>query len=241
MATAKSTAKKKTKAAVSALFAGNVAPKAPKSSKSKPRDRVELPEDLRPTLDVVAAWRNVKDALEKKAKVAEQRIAEPMLKSWCERYADSGKMPSMTTFEGEQGSIDFVMTRRVSLNAAKMEALDMMGVDISEWVETTGVDINMDAVVRLGLLDKLQEAIANLVEDEAHIAEIFQPKVAVKEGFLEALPSLAEGKGPLKDRLYGLVSVLKPVSQLKNGKVDELSREECFKLVDAAKLPAKDK
>jgi len=227
-------------AAASALFGGKAAPKKKTATSSgKDRETVSLPPNLVEATEVAAAYRQIKADLEKKGKLADKQAQEFCLRWWCERFAATGKRPDMTHFVGGDGSFDFVLTRKITITAEKQEALDMIGADISEQVETSGLSIDMDAVVRLGYMEKLQAAIAEMVDDDEHIAEIFTPKVTVKEGILEALPGIAqecEADGGLADKIQAIVDILKPVPQVKKAELAGADAAGCFTRVVESSL-----
>lgn len=226
--------------ATSALFGGKAKAKkkTSKSSKSE-RETVSLPPELTDSAEVAAAYRVIKSDLEKKGKVADKQVQEFCRRWWCERFAATGRRPEMTHFVGGEGSFDFVLTRKISVTAAKQEALEMIGADLDDWVETSGIDIDMDAVVRLGYMDKLQAAIQDMVEDPEHVAEIFTPKVTVKDGIMEALPSIAEeceADGGLADKIEAVVDILKPVAQVKKADLAGADPDKCFQRVNESTL-----
>ena len=230
---------KNTSAAVSNLFGGKKAPKAKKAAKKKEKEQVEFPKELRDAADVMCAYRTVKDDLKKKGDVADKRCETFMRRWWCEKYALTGKKPEMATFLGNRSKIDFVQTRRMTLNAEKQEALEMMGVDMSDHVEVSGMGIDMEAVVRLGYMEKLQELIGEMVSDPEHVSEIFTPKVTVKESILEDLPDLAKDSeidGSLADQMEQILDVLKPTVQKKKPEVEDAGPAECFTIVTESAL-----
>jgi len=225
--------------AVANLFGGKKAPKAKKTSKKAPREEIEFPKELRDAADVMCAYRTVKDDLKKKGEVAEKRCESFMKRWWCEKYALTGKKPDMARFLGNRSGVDFIQTRRMTLTAEKQEALEMMGVDLADHTEVSGMDISMEAIVRLGYMDKLQEAIANMVSDPEHVSEIFSPKITVKEGILEALPEIAKESeigGSLADQMEQILDVLKPTTQKKKPQVEGATLSECFEIVTDSKL-----
>lgn len=221
-------------AAVADLLSGKKAPKSKKTSKKKEKVQVQFPKELREDADVMCAYRIVKDDLKKKGEVAEKRCEKFQRRWWCEQFAATGKRPEMAHFNGATSGIDFVMTRRITLSSDKQEALEMMGVDISDHIETKGVEINMEAVNRLGLMEKLQAALASMIDDPEQLAEIMQPKVAVTEKILEDLPAIAEDSdldGSMADKLEQIIDVLKPVAQKKKPEIEDSDPVACFKLV----------
>jgi hypothetical protein len=227
-------------AAASALFGGKATKKKSASKSSgKQRESVSVPPELVDDMEIAAAYRQIKDDLKKKGDSADKRVKAHCQRWWCERFAATGKRPDMTHFVGGEGSFDFVVTKRISVTAEKQEALEMIGADISEYVETSGIAIDMDAVVRLGYMDKLQEAISELVDDPEHVAEIFTPKVTVKDGIIEALPGIAEeceADGGLADKIEAIVEILKPVPQVKKAELEGADAEACFARVNEATL-----
>lgn len=227
-------------AAASALFGGKAAPK-PKaaSSSGKDRETVSLPPELDDSMEVAAAWRVIKSDMEKKGKLADKLVQNYCLRWWCERFAATNKRPEMTHFVGGDGAFDFVLTRKITITAEKQEALDMIGADISDQVETSGISIDMDAVVQFGYMDKLQAAIGEMVDDPEHIAKIFTPKVTVKEGIMEALPGIAaesDADGGLADKIQAVIDILKPVPQVKVASLAGSDAAACFKRVDESVL-----
>lgn len=223
-------------AAASALFGGKAAaPKRKASGSTAQRETVSLPPELVEDVEVAAAFRQIKSDLEKKGKMADKKAQAFCLRWWCERFAATGKRPEMTHFVGGDGSFDFVLTRKITVTAEKQEALEMIGADISEQVETSGLTIDMDAVVRLGYMDKLQAAIGAMVDDPEHVAEIFTPKVTVKETIMEALPGIAEeceADGGLADKIQAIVEILKPVPQVKKAELAGADAAACFARVN---------
>lgn len=152
-----------TGAAVGALFSGQAAPKPKTAAKGKVREDVSLPPDLQGDAEVAAAYRVIKTDLEKKGKLSDKRCQAWMLRWWCERFAATGNRPDTTHFIGGLGSFDFVLTKKITITQEKQEALELIGADISNFVETSGISVDMDAVAKLGYMDRLQEAIGNLV------------------------------------------------------------------------------
>lgn len=260
--------------ATSALFSGKAKPKAKKTtSKGKERETVSFPPNLVEAANVAAAFRQIKSDLEKKGKLADKKAQSFMLRWWCERFAATGKRPDMTHFVGGDAGMDFVVTRKITINAEKQEALEMIGADISDHVETSGINVEMDAIVSLGYMDSLQTAIQEMVGDKktcpqcktespegahfcrecgndleeveasggdpSHVSKIFTPKVTVKEGIIEALPSIAEeceADGGLADKIQAIVEILKPVPQVKKAAVEGVDAEGAFKIVNDSKL-----
>lgn len=229
-------------AAVADLFGGKKAPKAKKTASKKVKKQVQFPKELRDDADVMCAYRLVKDDLKKKGDVAEKRCERFMRRWWCEEYEATGKKPEMAHFSGANSGIDFVQTRRMTLTADKQEALEMMGVDISDHIETTGVEINMEAVKKMGLMEKLQNAIASIVDNPEQLAEILQPKISVGEKILEELPSIADESeldGSQADKMEQILEVLKPTAQKKKPEVPGKTAVECFELVTKASISNK--
>lgn len=155
--------KKATSAAVDGLFGGKAAKTKTKAKSGKVRAEVELPKDLREVADVAMAYRVIKDDLKKKGELADKRVKAHMLRWWCEQFALTGKRPEMSNCTGNESTFQYTMTRRLSITAEKQEALEMIGADLSEYIETSGIEIDMDAIKTLGYMDDLQEAIQNLV------------------------------------------------------------------------------
>jgi hypothetical protein len=231
-----------TDAAVAGLF-GGTAPKAKAKGKSKVREEVEAPKELRDAVDLIAASRQFIKQIEKKVKTAEGRVKTFGRQHWAEAYTKTGAKPGMFTVLGNEGSFDYSQTSRVHFNHGKQEALSMMGIDLAEHVETTGIEIDMAAIASLGYMDKLMESIKAMVGDNPeHVAQIFTPTVKMKKGILEALPklvrdSLSEGETEA-DKLVLAVVTLGAVDAIKNPEIDKTSTE-CFELVMEAKLDAK--
>jgi len=231
-----------TDSAVAGLF-GGTAPKAKAKGKSKVREEVEAPKELREAVDLVVASRQFIKQIEKKVKTAEGRIKGFARKHWSEKFAATGKRPDMFIVQGNEGSFGYIQTSRVHFNHGKQEALEMMGIDLAGHIETSGIEIDMAAVASLGYMDKLMESIKAMVGDNPeHVAQIFTPKVKMKDGILESLPklvrdSLTEGETEA-EKLALVVGTLGAVDQIKNPEIDKTSTE-CFELVMEAKLDAK--
>jgi|GEM_PF-3252243 len=155
--------KKATAAAVDGLFGGKAAQTKSKGKSAKVRAEVDLPKELRQVADIAMAYKVIKDDLKKKGELAEKRVKAHLLQWWCEQFAETGKRPDMCNCSGNESTFQYTMTRRITVTAEKQEALEMIGADLSEYIETSGIEIDMDAVKTLGYMDDLQEAIQNLV------------------------------------------------------------------------------
>jgi hypothetical protein len=222
-----------------ALFGGKPSKKKPSSKKTQERQRIEIPKNLRKDADTLIAGLRALDGLKKKVKIVEKRIKSHMLDWWCKEYALTGKRPEMAIFETEDKSIQFIQTRRMTPTADKLEALEAIGADISDYVETTGVKVNVDALKKHGLMDKLMSFMDDNCTEE-QMSEIFEPVVSVKENILESLPHIVEGMdGERAKNMRSVMDVLTPTSQLKKPEVPEdTSDVDCFKLASEAKISA---
>jgi len=220
---------------VNSIFAPKPQP-AKSGRKAKVHEKIDFPKELRLAADVVAAGRQIQDEIKDKIAIAETMCKQHMTRVWCEKFLATGRRPDMARFHGDEGSFDFVQTRRMTITAEKTEALEAMGIDISGYLETTGVTLDLAAVERYGLMEKLQQALAKLVANEAQLADIVKPKVETKEELLDALPGLCRGDdGNDVDRLMTAMEILKPVPQIKKPEIDK-NPQECFSLVFSANL-----
>jgi hypothetical protein len=230
-----------TDSAVADLLGGKPA-KAKAKGKSKLRAEVEAPDDLKAAVDVMVAGRQFQKTIESKIKTAEARVKTFTREHWCELFSATGIKPEMFHVLGDEGQFSYSQTKRIHLNQEKLEALQMLGIDITAFVETTGIKIDMQAVAALGYMEKLTEAIKSMVGDNPeHVSQIFRPEVSVKDGILEALPNIVgdslQDDEKLDAKMITALDTLGAVDQIRSPKIDKTSTE-CFEIVMGAKLDA---
>lgn len=219
---------------------------AKKRKKSRKKEAVVelLPEPLRRLSDVMTAGRKVEKELSFKIRYSEQKIKDHCIRRFCENYAAAGHRPASAEYAGNHSRFTFVQTRKLYLTSEKVEALKMMGVPIDDYTALTGLTINYDAIRQHHLEFKLRTALQRLEVPEEVLDEIFQPRVEVKEQFMEVFNTVVERSlGPkeeLADKMYEVIRILQPVNQIKATDPPDLTPLECFKLVENAKIATAD-
>lgn len=227
---------------VAGVFSSKVA--APtlgaKKAKGKSKPLSEIPAELVPHAEVMVAGKMVNKRIENKIKAATDAVKSWCLQKFAEVYAATGSRPATTTVIGGKAKFDFIQTKRIYLSPDRVQAVRDMGVDIDNWTDIKGVNINYEAIKRHGLESKLQEALGSMGISDAILGEILQPKHEVREGFFDSLFSVVQGslkKGEdLSDKMFGVLLALQPVSQTKNPEIELGGANEDDRLASALRL-----
>ncbi|MGZ3686799.1 MAG: hypothetical protein ACXWPM_12000 [Bdellovibrionota bacterium] len=225
------------KKGVHELFSGKVTrgPKRGRKAKKKAQPKEALPKDLKKIADLYAAGKTAQKELEFKVRFAEHQVKEFCLRRYAERYAAAGNRPPGVEFQGEKSHFTFVQTSRINLGIDKVGELRELHLPIDEHTELKGIRIDYEAARKHGIAEKLQEAISSLDLSAEAVEECFVPDVQPREGFFEALDnivreSLQKGES-LPDKMYQVLRVLNPSSQVRNLKIDGMNVKECFEFV----------
>lgn len=235
-------AKKKAsqKSSAGGLFSGKAKPAASKKS-SKTRTVVQLTGDAATALAVMVAGKVATSAIKKKTSMAEARAKKAAVDDWCETFARTGARPDITTYEGDGGAtFDLVVSRAISVTQERVKALELLGINLEDHTEATRLKVDVKALEKHGLLEKLQEFIEKECTD-AQVAEIFEPVVELEDTFLDTLDktvaaSLKQGEG-LADKMKQVVEILSPTSSARNPKSKD-SEADSFDLVLKADVKA---
>lgn len=226
------------------LFSGKVgAPTvngASKSKSKKVKPVEEVPTELKAHTEVMVAGKMIAKAVEKKVAAATDAVKSWSMSRFAEIWSMTGTRPATFEVHGGIATFDFIQTKRIFLTPERVQAVRDLGVNIDEWTDIKGVNINYEAIKRHGLEEKLQEALGSMGLSDAVLGEILQPKHELKEGFFDAMFSvcndaLAEGES-IKDKIYSVMLALLPVNQVKNPKLDLQAADEDAALTAALEL-----
>lgn len=230
--------------AAASIFGSKTAPPR-KGAKKEPTEEVELPKPLRRIADIYAAGSAAEEALKNRVKVCKNILKKHMVRWWCQRFAETKTRPRMVKFLGERGSVAFVQTERITLTAEKQEMLAAMGVDLSDYIETTGVTLDLSAIKSMGLEEKLIQLLDKVLTPE-QMSQVLTPIVQTKEGILDALPYLAtsiQGEGSLSEKMERLIHTLDAGSQHRQPSIvfsedRQENLKECFSFAANEDIPA---
>lgn len=223
--------------AIDELLRGKVIarPKATKDKGKKKKTTEKLPEELQELADVLVAGRKIDREIQFKVNFAHQKIQEYCLRRFAERFMETGHRPESTTYATEKSVFSFIQTRRITLTTEKTDALKMLHVSLDGQTELKGLKVNFDAIREHKLEYKLRDALKSIGVSPAVLVECFQPDVQLKESFFEHLSSvidrsLEKGENGA-DKMFEVLHVLNPASQIRNAEIPNLGPERSFKLI----------
>lgn len=224
------------------LLSGKVTRARPRAKKSrgKKKPTEALPEQLKGLSDVYIAGRKVQKEIDFKVRYAEQQVKEYCTRRFAELYATTGNRPPAVDYQGGQSRFTFIQTARINLTADKAEALREMDLPIDQYTELRGMRINYEAIRSHKLEKKLRTALENMGLSNSILEEIFVPDIQLKESFFEVLDSFVarsvkQGES-VEEKLYEVMRVLQPASQVRNADVPGMSAKECFDLIESAEI-----
>jgi hypothetical protein len=227
--------------AVDDLLSGKVLAKSggrEAKSKKKAKPVEKLPKEIGELSDVLVAGRKIERELSFKIKYADKQVKDYCLRRFAEHYSETGHRPESMTYEGKRGVFSFVQTRRISLTTEKVEALKLLNLNLDGETELKGLHINFDAIREHRLESKLRDALSEMGVSKSILQECFQPDVELKESFFEHLSVVVErslSKGEkLSDKMYEVLQILDPSSQIRNADMPGLNAVQSYKLVHDA-------
>ncbi|MCM2277459.1 MAG: hypothetical protein NDJ89_05235 [Oligoflexia bacterium] len=232
---------KEAKGGIDELLSGKVTAR-PKAARRGGRKRpVEsIPPKLVALAEVFVAGRKIEREVEFKRRYAEQKVKEYCVRRYSEIYAATGERPPAIDYQGERAQFTFVQTRRINLNAEKVEALRSLGVAIDQYTELKGIRINYEAIRRHRLEKPLREALEKMGVSDEILQECFEPIIQPKDSFFGmldnlVLKSLQKGE-ELPEKLQETLGILQPANQIRNADLPSLNANECFELIHSAEI-----
>jgi hypothetical protein len=203
----------------------------------------EVPAMLKPVLGVYVACKRIMKTLEPKLNLAESRIKDFAVREWATEFVRTGAIPSSSTLSAGDVSIDFVPTKRIFLKAEAVQQLEAMNVAIMDYVEVTGIDLNVEVLRKHGMLEKAQEALMKIEGMTPEIMdELVRPKMEAKETLYPSLAKISRDSLPatakeseIIERAIAVVKIVNPVSQMRNPS-DPRSLGESMNVVEGTEI-----
>jgi len=231
--------------AVGELLSGKVprAKRAPRKKKAEVPAQ-ELPSSIAKIANLFAAARTIKKEIESKEKYSMSRLGDFCLHDFVHRAVLSERRPGSVDYASEYSKFKFVLTSRTTLTPEKEEALKDMRIPLSDHTRLAGIEINYQAIKAHGLENKLREALEAMDVDSSVLDECFRPKVELKDAFYDRLTELVSGSldegEKLEEKVYEVLRILQPTTQLRNVDVIGLSQQECFDLIMKTEIEAEE-
>ena len=209
-------------AAMNALLSGKVVAQ-PKSKQSK-KDTFKTPPELSNEMAVLVHGKRISKAIDKKVKIAADKLKDFFIKRWCENFSKTSTLPPTTVYTDGLLSIDFVQTKRIYLKQAAVEQLREMGVNVDAHTEQVGMFVNTGPIEAAGLMGDFISALTKVPGMTPDILQAsIQPKFQAKDSMFFSMPQLAkESLGPratekqVVEQMVQIYKLLDPVSMLQH-------------------------
>jgi hypothetical protein len=204
----------------------------------------ELPPDLMKISNLLVAGRAVEKEISFKIDFARHQVEEFCIRDFARRFAETQRRPPSIEYSADHSRFKFVMTVRTSLNPEMIEALEQLGVDLNEHTQLQGLELNYEAIRQHRLEDRLRQALESMHLAPGVLEEVFTEKVALQDSFYELLvpnieKTLRSGEN-LEEKIFEVLRILHPATQIRNAEPLDLSIDECFDLVRKADIEAEE-
>ncbi len=180
-------------------------PKKAKTSK-KIKEQYNFPNDKHNNVDLAIGASILAKKMSNVYKRLQKEINQYLINQYAKLWIDNKQQPSTSTWFASHGSFDCVITSKISYNETKKEMMSDLGIDISNYVETNTLEINLLA---LNKNSKAKEAFAKMLQNISpeERQEIVFPKTKFSPTLLNNLGNLCHYN---EETLKNALQVLQP-------------------------------
>lgn len=224
----------------------SVTPAPAKSASKSSKVSAIIDKGLRVEFQMMNACKVITKEIEVKGAIAERRSRKRFIRNWTTQFVRTGQPPKSVEYtDGSGNKIDFIPTSRIYVREDTISALQLLGVDTSQYIELGGAELDFNALEAHGLLDALKEALVNLPGMTPQIlAQVMKKKVKAKPELYQNMAKIARDSLPANasddqviERMEQIVDAVKPVTQLKNP-VSEFELGEAIEFIASTDLQA---